>query len=136
MLICNTNAAFSYFQLKLNDRQHIMLYVHNNANALSIYRMLQEWKSQAIYFVSSSFSYMGGANFWGGTKADDNFTEPSFDDKILEVVAVFGSMQLGISKVINLQHHRIAQVSISLTFNSHSSRSSPEIFEEILQAKG
>lgn len=32
------------------------------------------------------------------------------DDKILEVVAVFGSAQLGISRVINLQHHRIAQV--------------------------
>ncbi len=31
------------------------------------------------------------------------------DDKILEVVAVFGSAQLGISRVINLQHHRIAQ---------------------------
>ena len=31
------------------------------------------------------------------------------DDKILEVVAVFGSAQLGISRVIKLQHHRIAQ---------------------------
>ena len=39
-----------------------------------------------------------------------NFTAPSMDDKILEVVAVFGSAQLGISRVINLQHHRIAQV--------------------------
>ncbi|XP_013412393.1 diacylglycerol kinase delta isoform X2 [Lingula anatina] len=54
-------------------------------------------------------SYMGGANFWGGTKEDDNFSAPSFDDKILEVVAVFGSMQMAVSKVINLQHHRIAQ---------------------------
>ncbi|XP_074657542.1 diacylglycerol kinase delta-like isoform X2 [Tubulanus polymorphus] len=54
-------------------------------------------------------SYMGGANFWGGTKEDYNFTAPSFDDKILEVVAVFGSMQMAVSKVINLQHHRIAQ---------------------------
>ncbi|XP_016390623.1 diacylglycerol kinase delta-like [Sinocyclocheilus rhinocerous] len=34
---------------------------------------------------------------------------PSFDDKILEVVAVFGSMQMAVSRVINLQHHRIAQ---------------------------
>ena len=39
-----------------------------------------------------------------------NFTATSFDDNILEVVAVFGSVQLGISRVINLQRHRIAQV--------------------------
>lgn len=38
------------------------------------------------------------------------FTAPSFDDKILEVVAVFGSMQMAVSRVIKLQHHRIAQV--------------------------
>ncbi|GAB1605280.1 diacylglycerol kinase delta-like isoform X1 [Argonauta hians] len=54
-------------------------------------------------------SYMAGANFWGGTKEDDNFTAPSFDDKILEVVAVFGSMQMAVSRVIQLHHHRIAQ---------------------------
>ncbi|KAM8903616.1 diacylglycerol kinase delta isoform 2-T2 [Spinachia spinachia] len=54
-------------------------------------------------------SYAGGTNFWGGTKEDDMFTAPSFDDKILEVVAVFGSMQMAVSRVINLQHHRIAQ---------------------------
>ncbi|KAM9318166.1 diacylglycerol kinase delta isoform 2-T3 [Pholidichthys leucotaenia] len=54
-------------------------------------------------------SYAGGTNFWGGTKEDDTFTAPSFDDKILEVVAVFGSMQMVVSRVINLQHHRIAQ---------------------------
>ncbi|XP_078419706.1 diacylglycerol kinase delta isoform X5 [Cetorhinus maximus] len=54
-------------------------------------------------------SYAGGTNFWGGTKEDDIFTAPSFDDKILEVVAVFGSMQMAVSRVINLQHHRIAQ---------------------------
>ena len=36
------------------------------------------------------------------------------DDKVLEVVAVFGSAQLGISRVINLQHHRIAQVTDTL----------------------
>ncbi|XP_072557397.1 diacylglycerol kinase delta isoform X3 [Paramormyrops kingsleyae] len=54
-------------------------------------------------------SYAGGTNFWGGTKEDDTFTSPSFDDKILEVVAVFGSMQMAVSRVINLQHHRIAQ---------------------------
>uniref|UniRef100_A0A3Q1B428 Diacylglycerol kinase n=1 Tax=Amphiprion ocellaris TaxID=80972 RepID=A0A3Q1B428_AMPOC len=55
-------------------------------------------------------SYAGGTNFWGGTKEDDIFCAPSFDDKILEVVAVFGSMQMAVSRVIKLQHHRIAQV--------------------------
>uniref|UniRef100_A0AAY4BJ71 Diacylglycerol kinase n=1 Tax=Denticeps clupeoides TaxID=299321 RepID=A0AAY4BJ71_9TELE len=54
-------------------------------------------------------SYAGGTNFWGGTKEDDIFCAPSFDDKILEVVAVFGSMQMAVSRVIKLQHHRIAQ---------------------------
>uniref|UniRef100_A0A5F7ZGQ9 Diacylglycerol kinase n=1 Tax=Macaca mulatta TaxID=9544 RepID=A0A5F7ZGQ9_MACMU len=39
----------------------------------------------------------------------ETFTAPSFDDKILEVVAVFGSMQMAVSRVIRLQHHRIAQ---------------------------
>ncbi|XP_053315251.1 diacylglycerol kinase delta isoform X2 [Spea bombifrons] len=54
-------------------------------------------------------SYAGGTNFWGGSKEDDTFAAPSFDDKILEVVAVFGSMQMAVSRVIKLQHHRIAQ---------------------------
>ncbi|CAF91126.1 unnamed protein product [Tetraodon nigroviridis] len=54
-------------------------------------------------------SYAGGINFWGGTKEDNNFGAPSFDDRKLEVVAVFGSMQMAVSRVINLQHHRIAQ---------------------------
>ncbi|KAJ8348780.1 hypothetical protein SKAU_G00273690 [Synaphobranchus kaupii] len=54
-------------------------------------------------------SYAGGINFWGGTKEDNNFGAPSFDDKKLEVMAVFGSMQMAMSRVINLQHHRIAQ---------------------------
>ncbi|XP_052005043.1 diacylglycerol kinase eta-like isoform X1 [Xyrauchen texanus] len=57
-------------------------------------------------------SYAGGTNFWGGTKEDDIFCAPSFDDKILEVVAVFGSMQMAVSRVIKLQHHRIAQCRI------------------------
>ncbi|KAF0304284.1 Diacylglycerol kinase eta [Amphibalanus amphitrite] len=34
---------------------------------------------------------------------------PSFDDRILEVVAVFGTVQMAASRIINLQHHRIAQ---------------------------
>ena len=44
-----------------------------------------------------------------------NFIATSFDDNILEVVAVFGSVQLGISRVINLQRHRIAQVHDTMT---------------------
>ncbi|XP_067569337.1 diacylglycerol kinase eta [Pseudorca crassidens] len=54
-------------------------------------------------------SYAGGTNFWGGTKEDDIFAAPSFDDKILEVVAIFDSVQMAVSRVIKLQHHRIAQ---------------------------
>lgn len=40
------------------------------------------------------------------------FQAPSFDDKILEVVAVFGSVQMAMSRVIDIQHHRIAQVGL------------------------
>ncbi|XP_039441387.1 diacylglycerol kinase eta isoform X1 [Culex pipiens pallens] len=54
-------------------------------------------------------SFMGGTNFWGSKKEDDCFLEQSFDDRILEVVAVFGSVQMAASRLINLQHHRIAQ---------------------------
>ncbi|XP_013118349.1 diacylglycerol kinase eta isoform X5 [Stomoxys calcitrans] len=54
-------------------------------------------------------SFMGGTNFWGNSKKDDIFLAPSFDDRILEVVAVFGSVQMAASRLINLQHHRIAQ---------------------------
>lgn len=52
---------------------------------------------------------MGGTNFWGSKKEDDCFLVQSFDDRILEVVAVFGSVQMAASRLINLQHHRIAQ---------------------------
>ena len=52
---------------------------------------------------------MGGTRFWGKTKEDNIFIEPSFDDKILEVVAVFSSVQMAASRIINLEHHRIAQ---------------------------
>lgn len=52
---------------------------------------------------------MGGTNFWGGTKEDEVFIAPAVDDEILEVVAVFGSVQMAASRLINLQHHRIAQ---------------------------
>lgn len=35
-------------------------------------------------------SFMGGTNFWGGTRADDIFLAPSFDDRILEVLQLTG----------------------------------------------
>uniref|UniRef100_A0A8D8YU22 Diacylglycerol kinase n=1 Tax=Cacopsylla melanoneura TaxID=428564 RepID=A0A8D8YU22_9HEMI len=54
-------------------------------------------------------SFMGGTNFWGGTKEDEVWLAPSVDDKVLEVVAVFGTVQMAASRLINLQHHRIAQ---------------------------
>ncbi|XP_017861208.1 PREDICTED: diacylglycerol kinase eta isoform X8 [Drosophila arizonae] len=55
-------------------------------------------------------SFMGGTNFWGNSsKKEDIFLPPSFDDRVLEVVAVFGSVQMAASRLINLQHHRIAQ---------------------------
>ncbi|CAK9292989.1 unnamed protein product [Gordionus sp. m RMFG-2023] len=76
---------------------------------------------QGIVILNIS-SYAGGTNFWGGKKEDDIFLSPSFDDKILEVVAVFGSHQLAMSKVLNIQHHRIAQcrhVKITITDSHH-----------------
>lgn len=54
-------------------------------------------------------SFMGGTNFWGSAKEDNIFLPPSFDDGILEVVAVFGSIHMGASRIMNLQRHRIAQ---------------------------
>lgn len=63
------------------------------------------------HFCINNFtsSFMGGTNFWGGTKEDRVFLAPSIDDRILEVVAVFGTIQMAASRLINLQHHRIAQ---------------------------
>lgn len=41
------------------------------------------------------------------------FVAPSFDDRMLEVVAVLGASQMGMSKVFGgMQHHRISQVFI------------------------
>ncbi|XP_039264039.2 diacylglycerol kinase delta-like isoform X1 [Styela clava] len=57
-------------------------------------------------------SFMGGTNFWGGKTGNQTFMAPSYNDKVLEVVAVFGTMQLGMAMVVPegvLQHHRIAQ---------------------------
>lgn len=62
-----------------------------------------------FWFIEIFNSFMGGTNFWGGNKEDDCFIAPSFDDRVLEVVAVFGSVQMAASRIINLQHHRIAQ---------------------------
>ena len=75
-------------------------------------------------------SYTGGVNFWGHNSKDDNvsqlkfqsisfnkltlvflkvFVNPSFDDKILEVVAVSGCMQMALSRVVSIKSNRIAQ---------------------------
>lgn len=43
---------------------------------------------QGIVVLNIS-SFMGGTNFWGGTRADDIFLAPSFDDRILEVIYIF-----------------------------------------------
>ncbi|PSN40119.1 hypothetical protein C0J52_19377 [Blattella germanica] len=72
----------------------------------------KEWLQDSlasIAYIASKNHFMGGTNFWGGTKEDDCFLAPSFDDRVLEVVAVFGSVQMAASRLINLQHHRIAQ---------------------------
>ncbi|CAI4226451.1 unnamed protein product [Auanema sp. JU1783] len=56
-------------------------------------------------------SYSGGANFWGTSK-EDGFVAQSFDDRLLEVVALFGVIHVATSRVPNvvrLQNHRIAQ---------------------------
>ncbi|EYB97689.1 hypothetical protein Y032_0138g2058 [Ancylostoma ceylanicum] len=56
-------------------------------------------------------SYSGGANFWGSAK-DETFAVQSFDDRLLEVVALFGVIHVATSRVPNvvrLQNHRIAQ---------------------------
>lgn len=74
---------------------------------------------QGIVVLNIS-SYMGGANFWGGVKADDLFRAPAFDDRLLEVVAVFGTMQMAVSKVVRIQHHRIAQCrSVKITIKGN-----------------
>lgn len=38
------------------------------------------------------------------------YEAPAIDDGKLEVVAIFGSAQMAMSRIINLHHHRIAQV--------------------------
>ncbi|KAK0398070.1 hypothetical protein QR680_002415 [Steinernema hermaphroditum] len=56
-------------------------------------------------------SYSGGANFWGTSKGN-TFTVQSFDDKVLEVVALFSVIHVAssrMSKVVRMQNHRIAQ---------------------------
>ncbi|GMR50145.1 hypothetical protein PMAYCL1PPCAC_20340 [Pristionchus mayeri] len=56
-------------------------------------------------------SYSGGANFWGEGR-EDAFTIQSYDDKVLEVVALFGVVHVAsgrIPNVVRLQNHRIAQ---------------------------
>ncbi|XP_053436698.1 diacylglycerol kinase kappa [Nycticebus coucang] len=54
-------------------------------------------------------SYAGGVNFWGSNTATTKYEVPAIDDGKLEVVAIFGSIQMAMSRIINLHHHRIAQ---------------------------
>ncbi|XP_046528581.1 diacylglycerol kinase kappa [Equus quagga] len=54
-------------------------------------------------------SYAGGVNFWGSSTATTEYEAPAIDDGKLEVVAIFGSVQMAMSRIINLHHHRIAQ---------------------------
>ncbi|XP_054328988.1 diacylglycerol kinase kappa [Pongo pygmaeus] len=54
-------------------------------------------------------SYAGGINFWGSNTATTEYEAPAIDDGKLEVVAIFGSVQMAMSRIINLHHHRIAQ---------------------------
>lgn len=78
-------------------------------------------------------SFMGGTNFWGGNKEDDCFIAPSFDDRVLEVVAVFGSVQMAASRIINLQHHRIAQChSVKITILGNTFRLMPTLFSQVI----
>ena len=54
------------------------------------------------------------------------FMAPSYNDKILEVVAVFSTVQLGMAIVVPdgvLQHHRIAQCrSVKITILGKNTR--------------
>ncbi|KAL6092028.1 hypothetical protein STEG23_026831, partial [Scotinomys teguina] len=54
-------------------------------------------------------SYAGGVNFWGSNTATTEYEAPAIDDGKLEVVAIFGSVQMAMSRLVNLHHHRIAQ---------------------------
>jgi diacylglycerol kinase family enzyme len=67
-------------------------------------------------------SYSGGMNFWGNTDNHETFVTPSFNDKMFEVMAVFGTTHLALSMAekatrVNaisshaMQCHRIAQCS-------------------------
>ena len=86
------------------------LYRVFKASSCLTFQGLLPWLMRRIFIeVCSINSFMGGTNFWGGNKEDDCFIAPSFDDRVLEVVAVFGSVQMAASRIINLQHHRIAQ---------------------------
>ncbi|XP_021044191.1 diacylglycerol kinase kappa [Mus pahari] len=54
-------------------------------------------------------SYAGGVNFWGRNRATTEYDVPAINDGKLEVVAIFGSVQMAMSRIVNLQQHRIAQ---------------------------
>ncbi|EDV28803.1 uncharacterized protein TRIADDRAFT_52046 [Trichoplax adhaerens] len=54
-------------------------------------------------------SYMGGTNFWGSTREEAGFVAPSYDDKLLEVVAVSGASHFARTKVFGIQQDRLTQ---------------------------
>lgn len=62
-------------------------------------------------------SYMAGINFWGEKSGGQSFVTPSFSDRLMEVIGVFGISHLGISQAFLglpqrfTQKHRIAQCS-------------------------
>ncbi|CBY42712.1 unnamed protein product, partial [Oikopleura dioica] len=62
-------------------------------------------------------SYAAGINFWGDQSGGTSFVTPSFSDRMIEVIGIFGVMQLGMSQAfLGLpqrvsQRHRIAQCS-------------------------
>ena len=52
---------------------------------------------------------MAGTNFWGTEKETGQFSAPSLDDKLLEVVGITGFIHLATSKILGIQNHRLVQ---------------------------
>ena len=52
---------------------------------------------------------MAGTNFWGTEKEVGQFSAPSMDDKLMEVVGITGFTHLATSKILGIQNQRLAQ---------------------------